>query len=246
MQTCGKASAEFEWRFSEFFSSSDGSVQFIELDSQGTNEVQASGAQIHSLSTGMTLTLTQDLSGSTLNKKLLLATSGFGTLPGSIPADFAATPLPPNFFDPSGDTITLLKDGLIDSRTFTYVPTGGSKSRHYPSDTVATNSPTNFAGFFGEINLSTNFGDYNDDGAIDAADYVVYKKHLDTLESIPNDETPGWVMVDDHEVWKRRFGTSGGGSGGGSPVPELACHSLSAIGASLSLFWRRRGMSQAR
>jgi hypothetical protein len=238
MLTCGTASAVFEWRFSEFFSNADGSVQFIEFESQGANEGQGSGAQIYSLSTGMTLTLNQNLSGSTLNKKFLLATSGFGTLPGAVPADFSATPLPANFFNPSGDTITLVQGGTIDTRTFTYVPTGGSKSRHYPSDTVATNSPTNFGGFFGEIDLSTNFGDYNDDGAIDAADYVAYKKFLDTLETIPNDETPGWVMIDDHDVWKRRFGMGSGGSGAGA-VPEAASALLLLSGLSVAGALRR-------
>src|SRR5688572_33166293 len=49
---CTTVGAFFEWRFSEVFSNADGSVQFIELRSQGADEGQASGAQIRSSSTG--------------------------------------------------------------------------------------------------------------------------------------------------------------------------------------------------
>jgi hypothetical protein len=242
--TAMQSTAFFEWRFSEFFSNSDGSVQFIELESQGADEGQASGAQIHSLSTGMTLTLTQNLSGSTLNKKLLLATAGFGSLPNSVPPDFPATPLPANFFDPSGDTVSLLHHGTIDSRTFPYVPTDGIKSRHYPSDIKATNSPTNFGGFTGAVDLGSNFGDYNNDGTVDAADYAAYRKFLnsplDTTNIILNDETPSWVMVDDYTVWRRRFGTVSAGGASSAAAPEPSCFVLTALAGTLYFLRRKR------
>jgi hypothetical protein len=217
------ACAFFEWRFAEFFSNADGTVQFIELLSQGANEGQASGAQIRSTSTGKTVTLPQNLSGSTLEKRLLLATAGFGSLPGAVPPDFATVPLPPNFFNPSGDTVRLLHHVTIDTRTFPLVPADGVQSLIYPSNTFAPNSPTNFSNQTGSINLSSNFGDYNDDGTVNAADYVVFRKLLDTTALLPNDETPGWVMAEDHTVWRRRFGTSAAGEGAGSSaVPEPA------------------------
>jgi hypothetical protein len=242
---CAAVGAFFEWRFSEFFSNADGSVQFIELESQGANEGQASGAQIRSLSTGMTLTLPANLSGSTLNKKLLLATAGFGTLPNSVPPDFPTTPLPANFFDPAGDTITLLHHVPIDSKTFPYVPTNGINSRHYPSNTVATNTPTNFAGFVGAIDLGTNFGDYNDDGIVNAADYAAYRKFLDspadTTNIIRNDETPGWVMLEDYDVWRRRFGTSNAGAGASpSAVPEPSSGVFSVLLGTLYVLRHKR------
>jgi hypothetical protein len=242
--TCASASAFFEWRFSEFYSNADGSVQFIELESQGADEGQASGAQIRSLSTGMTLTLTQNLSGSTLNKKLLLATAGFGSLPGSVPPDFPSIPLPANFFNPSGDTVSLLHHATIDSRTFPFVPTDGIKSRHYPSDTKATNSPTNLGGFSGAIDLGSNSGDYNNDGAVDAADYAAYRKYLDspfdTTNIIHNDETPGWVMVDDYAVWRRQFGLSTAGGASASAVPEPSGCVWSVLLSTLYFIRRKR------
>jgi hypothetical protein len=65
-------------------------------------------------------------------------------------------------------------------------------------------------------------GDYNDDGAVDAADYVVWRKNDGTNATLPNDETPGSVGSIDYQVWAANFGTSGGGgaTGGASLVPE--------------------------
>jgi hypothetical protein len=202
------------WQFTEFFSNADGSVQFIELQSSGGFETQAMGAEIRSASTGKVLTLTQNLSGTTLNKRLLLATPGFESLPGAIAPDFPATPLPEGFFNPAGDTISLFHHQPIDSRTFTSVPTDGVMSRVYPSNTLAANSPTNFLGHAGTIDLSIVPGDYNDDGAIDAADYVVWRENLNTTNTIPNDTTPGWVMEEDYVVWKAEFGRAAGSAAG--------------------------------
>jgi hypothetical protein len=152
--TCTDASAFFHlWRFTEFFSNADGTVQFIELQSSGSGETFANGAEFRSMSTGKVVTLTQNLSGSTINKRLLLATAGFGSLPGAVPPDFPITPLPPNFFNPAGDTVSLFHQLPIDSKTFSSVPTDGVMSRVYPSNTLAVNSPTNFAGQTGSISF---------------------------------------------------------------------------------------------
>jgi hypothetical protein len=242
MLSCASAGAVFDWRFSEFFSNAEASIQFIELVSQSPNEGQAAGAQIRSTFTGQTITLNQDLTGSTQGKRLLLATSGFGSLPGAVAPDFPMVPLPDFFFNPYGDTLTLTRQGTIDSRTFQSIPVDGINSRKYPSDTTSTNSPTNFADQWGSVNLSPNYGDYNNNGIVDAADYVVYMKHLNTLETIPNDETPGWVMVDDFEVWRRRFGSTGpdgAGSVSSPAVPEPAGPAFSILLGTL-LFMRRK------
>jgi hypothetical protein len=238
---CTPVGALFDWRFGEFFSNAEASVQFIELVSQGANEGQASGAQIRSTFTGQTITLNQDLVGSTLGKRLLLATGGFGSLPGAVAPDYPTFPLPAFFFNPYGDTLTLTHQGTIDSRTFASIPTDGINSRIYPADATATNSPTNFSDQTGSINLAPNYGDYNNNGVVDAADYIVYRKYLNTLEEIPNDETPGWVMQDDLEVWRRRFGSTGGSGGASSStVPEPASCVACALLGTLLFYWRKR------
>jgi hypothetical protein len=233
--TCTTVRALFEWRFSEVFSNADGTVQFIEIQSLGADEGQAIGGGIRSLSTGHSISLTQDLVGSTLNKKLLFATAGFGSLPGAVAPDFPTTPLAANFFNPNGDTLTLFHHGEthhgdIASRTFSSVPTDGVQSLNFPFSNFATNSPTNFAGQSGSIGSLDNFGDYNDNGMVDAADYVVYRKYLGSAATIPNDATPSGVMTGDFEVWRQRFGTaSAGGASSSSGVPEPACCVLNVL-----------------
>jgi hypothetical protein len=68
-------------------------------------------------------------------------------------------------------------------------------------------------------------GDYNDDGTVDAGDYVLWRKHLGSMSTtLPNDTTPGSVLQEDFTVWRANFGNpSGGGSaaiGSANVVPE--------------------------
>jgi len=57
-------------------------------------------------------------------------------------------------------------------------------------------------------------GDYNDDGNVDAADYVLWRKG----GTLANDDTPG-NQPGDYGVWVQNFGEPAAGSGGGA-VPE--------------------------
>jgi hypothetical protein len=50
-------------------------------------------------------------------------------------------------------------------------------------------------------------GDYNDDDVVDAADYVVWRRFLNTATELPNDATPG-VNDSDYSVWRANFGNS--------------------------------------
>lgn len=65
-------------------------------------------------------------------------------------------------------------------------------------------------------------GDYNGNGAVDAADYTVWRDRLGTGTSLPNDDRPG-VGQDDYTRWRTHFGqTLGSGSGAAvtATVPE--------------------------
>jgi hypothetical protein len=91
------------------------------------------------------------------------------------------------------------------------------------------------------------YGDYNNNGKVDAADYVVWRKRLGQSVTIPNDSTPGSVQQVDYTVWRNSFGaTFGGGSGSGlldfgGKVPEPAAAAIFILsGACLSLSRRRR------
>ena len=67
-------------------------------------------------------------------------------------------------------------------------------------------------------------GDYNSNGKVDAADYVVWRDHSGGFQ-LTNEVagvTPGQVTAEDYTAWRNRFGnTSGSGSTlGGTSIPE--------------------------
>jgi hypothetical protein len=85
-------------------------------------------------------------------------------------------------------------------------------------------------------------GDYNNNGVVDAADYVVWRNTNGTSTSLPNDSTPGTVTSADYDVWKANFGkTPGSGSLEGGGVPEPATWLLGlAVMFNISMFGRAR------
>jgi hypothetical protein len=56
-------------------------------------------------------------------------------------------------------------------------------------------------------------GDYNNNGAVDAADYTVWRDNLGTAYELPNrdPENAGNVSEADYGSWKSNFGATGGG-----------------------------------
>jgi hypothetical protein len=72
-------------------------------------------------------------------------------------------------------------------------------------------------------------GDYTDNGIVDTADYVVWRKHLNTNATLPNDATAG-VSPADYDVWRANFGdSSGSGTAAAAAVPEPAAALLLGI-----------------
>jgi hypothetical protein len=64
-------------------------------------------------------------------------------------------------------------------------------------------------------------GDYNDDGYVDAADYILWRKNLGTSFQLNNEVqgvTPGMVTPEDYTAWRARFGT--GPIGRGYPIHD--------------------------
>ena len=86
-------------------------------------------------------------------------------------------------------------------------------------------------------------GDYNDNGIVDAADYTVWRDHLGSGTSLPNDDTAG-VGPDDYVRWKTNFGQqapgAGSGSGAAASVPEPATWILLILAAAGWCFRQRR------
>ncbi len=72
-------------------------------------------------------------------------------------------------------------------------------------------------------------GDYNADGAVNAADYTVWRDHLGDSTVLPNDTTPGTVTEADYGVWKRDFGAAAPVAAASTTSGEVASGSL-AVG----------------
>jgi GH35 family endo-1,4-beta-xylanase len=82
-------------------------------------------------------------------------------------------------------------------------------------------------------------GDYNDDGVVNAADYVVWRNHQGTDAVLPNDPTPGEVTELDYDVWVTNYGTTAEGLDDSQAVPEPATATLLTL-AACGLAWRRQ------
>jgi hypothetical protein len=84
-------------------------------------------------------------------------------------------------------------------------------------------------------------GDYNDDGKVDAADYVVWRKNENTSNPLPNDPHGGMIGINQYNTWRENFGAMGGGSGlSNAAVPEPATVALLAAAAFAFAVFRRR------
>ena len=91
------------------------------------------------------------------------------------------------------------------------------------------------------VPLPGPFGDYNNNGVVDAADYVVWRKRLGQSVTIPNDQSPGMVSPADYTVWRTNFGkTLSGGSGATLAAAPEPVGALLALVGGCGLFVARR------
>jgi hypothetical protein len=227
------------WEIQEIFTNHDGTVQFIELFTTAPSEVLVDDHQITANSDGVirTFTFDHDLVGSTASKHLLIATSGFGALttPNAVNPDFefAVPTLYPRFFEPNATSIAINFIGA-DSVTFagSLLPKDGVNSLHFTvagAPSTGTNSPRNFAGAMGAVNLPPppppNNGDYNGDLVVNAADYTVWRNSFGqnvTQSSGADGNNNSVIDRGDYTFWKQQYGTIIGSGAGqtASPVPE--------------------------
>jgi hypothetical protein len=80
-------------------------------------------------------------------------------------------------------------------------------------------------------------GDYNNDGKVAAADYVVWRKNDGMNTTLPNDPIGPPIDQDQYNQWAQNFGNSNPGSGSAptAAVPEPTAVSLLFTGV-LALF----------
>jgi hypothetical protein len=155
----------------EAFTSADGSVQFVEMFDSFGGETSVSGFTLKANSDGniKTFTFPGNLTMNTPGS-LLIATSGFGSLPGGVTPDFtfsqSTTPISGSFFNPNATNLTFTFSGSGDSMTFAgaSLPKDGVHSLTdagavgfppgTPNISAGVNSPTNLAGNSGSVNLA--------------------------------------------------------------------------------------------
>lgn len=81
-------------------------------------------------------------------------------------------------------------------------------------------------------------GDYNGNGVVDMADYVLWRNGGPLQNEV---NTPGTVDASDYDAWRARFGnTSGSGSLSGAAVPEPTGMAMMLVAAVGTLFASRR------
>lgn len=120
--------------------------------------------------------------------------------------------------------------GSVDNLLFGSVPNG------FTFDLVDTGSLINLLVTGG--GGSADDPDFNDDGTIDAADYVVWRKFNGTIGSgtPKTGDANGDTNVNgtDYGIWREMFGQPGAGSGGSGAVPEptsLVLFGIAMLGA---------------
>jgi hypothetical protein len=88
-------------------------------------------------------------------------------------------------------------------------------------------------------------GDFNGDGNVDAADYVVWRMNLNTNNELPNDNDLGVPITTAHyDLWRQSYGgTPPPGSGSLSAVPEPGGHVSLIIVGVCSWVRRPRGIA---
>ncbi|HEX4415693.1 MAG TPA: hypothetical protein VH107_18820 [Lacipirellulaceae bacterium] len=204
----------------EAYSNADGSVQFIELFTPFDSQ------QFLTISGGITsnehsYTFATNSPAPSGGHAVLLATAGFASLPGGATPDYV---IPNNFFNPAGDTIDFA--GGTDTQTFISMPTDGIHSLNFAGQfqpsVVDVNSPRNYAGQGGSLSAGppTVAGDYNGNGVVDMADYVLWRNGGPLQNEV---NSTGTVDAADYGAWRARFGNTSGAESSlsaGSNVPE--------------------------
>lgn len=111
-------------------------------------------------------------------------------------------------------------------------------SRLVISKTTGAGASTGFQ----VIELTGTLGDYNTNGVVDAADYVVWRKSAGTGSVLANDPIGGTIGLAQYSQWRAHFGQSGGGASIAItttvPEPAVAMQML-LLSAALSACYRR-------
>jgi hypothetical protein len=123
----------------------------------------------------------------------------------------------------SGSVNYFVDDVAVGSQTRAQVPTQGANVNRVEfgdsNGLFVSDSQWSLVRFETKAPLGVP-GDYNNNGVVDAADYVLWRKGGPLQNEV---DTPGTVNAADYTEWRARFGNppgSGSVLGGGTAVPE--------------------------
>jgi Right handed beta helix region len=89
-------------------------------------------------------------------------------------------------------------------------------------------------------------GDYNQNGIVDTADYIVWRKNVNTVHVLANDMFGGLIGQAQYDQWRTHFGQTAGsgvGANANAAVPEPTTLVLVLLGTQALLSRRRRAVS---
>lgn len=144
------------WRINEIFSNTDGTIQFIEMKEIGGGAFETATNGNRITSNTKSFTLTSNVVSPTSFKHILFGTAAFAALSGAPTPNYI---IPANFFSVSGDTVSYIPYDNPGFLSFVAgeLPTDGIQSLNRGDGTeIVTdiNSPTNYAGVTGSVDLS--------------------------------------------------------------------------------------------
>jgi hypothetical protein len=138
------------WSINEIYTNASGTLQFIELVDSFGGQNFVGGQSISASDVPNTATNTYTISGAvvlpgnTFGQHVLFGTAGLQAAGGPAP-DFT---LPDGFLFSAGGNISFFG---LNSGAYAALPTDGTLSRDWNSNTNATNSPTNYSGQTGQV-----------------------------------------------------------------------------------------------
>jgi hypothetical protein len=117
-----------------------------------------------------------------------------------------------------------------------YMVAGNVATLTLPLDFILGEGDDVQATFTGTFVATASFarpltGDYNANGAVDAADYVVWRDKAGTTDSLPNDDIGGTIGTAHYNQWRANFGAAAAGTIGiSNAVPESSGAALVLVG----------------
>jgi hypothetical protein len=158
---------------------------------------------------------------------------GFISIPSGTPETTVTIEIPLSSFTlyPTGES--LLETGFVEGTNFFRIGlstnTDGAQIYQIDNFRLISLAPEGLS------------GDFNEDGKVDAADYVLWRKNDTANASLPNDDGLT-TQAARYGLWRENFGNAsgpGGGAGAAVPEPSTALLLVVAIAGALLMKGRR-------